>query len=158
MSTPTNYACGDSGGREHILYAFRDRFASRFRRSTGLQVAERGGDWSTTSPRVVLAEGPPAMRLGLKNLMSASGIQVVGESGDGERALRLVEEMRPDIVVLDLNLDGETEGTEICRQIKSLPEAPCILLYTAQAFDEDVSSCLLAGAASYVHKCTACEE
>jgi DNA-binding NarL/FixJ family response regulator len=98
------------------------------------------------------------MRLGLKNFMNTSGIQVVGESGDGERALRLVEQMRSDVVVLDLNLDGETDGTEVCRQIKSLPGAPRVLLYTAQAFDEGVSSCLLAGAESYVHKRTACEE
>lgn len=123
-----------------------------------LRVAETRGEWRTTSPRVVLVDGHPATRLGFQDLMNANGIRVVGASGDGDEALRLVEEMRPDVVVLDLNLAGETNGMEVCRQIKSLPEAPHVLVYTAYDFAEDVASCLLAGAESYVHKSTACEE
>jgi DNA-binding NarL/FixJ family response regulator len=140
------------------LYALENRLASGFRKSTVLRVAEAGSEWRTTSSRVFLVDGHPATRLGLKNLLDANGIRVVGESGDGDEALLLVEEMRPDVVVLDLNLAGEMESIEFCRRIKSLPEAPHVLLYTAYEFAEDVSSCLLAGAESYVHKRTTCEE
>lgn len=140
------------------MYAFEDRFSSEFQRNVVLRVAEVRGKWRLASPRVVLVDGHPAVRLGLKDLMNANDIRVVGESGDGDEAVRLVEEMRPDIVVLDLNLAGETSGTELCRRIKSLPEAPYVLVYTAYGFAEDVSSCLLAGAESYVHKRTACQE
>jgi CheY-like chemotaxis protein len=88
-----------------------------------LRVAEAGGEWRTTSSRVFLVDGHPASRLGLKNFLDANHMRVVGEAGDGEEILLLVEEMRPDLVVLDLNLSGETESIEFCRRIKSLPEA-----------------------------------
>ena len=123
-----------------------------------LRVAEAGGEWRTTSSRVFLVDGHPASRLGLKNLLDANDMRVVGEARDGEEILLLVEEMRPALVIFNLNLSGETESIEFCRRIKSLPEAPHILLYTAYEFAGDVSSCLLADNESYVHKRTTCEE
>ncbi len=123
-----------------------------------LRIAEVRSEWRTTLPTVVLVDDHPAMRLGLKDLLNANGMWVAGEAGDGDEALRLVEEMRPDLVVLDLNLSGETDGIEVCRRLKTLPEAPYILVHTAHDFARDVSPCLLAGADSYVHKRTACEE
>ena len=97
-----------------------------------------------TLPKIVLVDGHPAMRLGLKDLLNANGMWVAGESGNGDEALRLVEEMRPDLVVLDLNLAGETNGVELCSRIKSLPGAPYVLVHTAHNFARDVSPCLLA--------------
>ena len=140
------------------MYAREDRFASGFRKSVVLRIAEVRGKWRVTLPRIVLVDGHPAMRLGLKDLLNANGMWVAGESGNGDEALRLVEEMRPDLVVLDLNLAGETNGIELCRRIKGLPEAPYVLVHTAHDFARDVSPCLLAGADSYVHKRTTCEE
>lgn len=83
---------------------------------------------------------------------------MVGECVEGREALRLVEEVRPDLVVLDLGLTDEVDGIELCRRIKSLPEAPYLLVYTDHTFAESISPCLLAGVDSYLHKRSTCEE
>ena len=107
---------------------------------------------------VVIADGHPTMRLGLKGLLRTTEIRVVGETGDGDEALRLARERRPDLVVLGLNLSGETNGIEACRRIKSLPRPPSVLVYAAYDFADHVSSCLLAGADGCLNKRVSCEE
>lgn len=108
--------------------------------------------------RVLVADGHPSMRLGMKGLVLNTDVRVVGEAGDGEEALRLTEELRPDLVTLGLNLVGEGDGIDCCWRIKDLPDPPKVLVHTAYNFTDDVSSCLLAGADSYVHKRCDCEE
>jgi DNA-binding NarL/FixJ family response regulator len=85
-------------------------------------------------------------------------MQIVGEAGTGEEALRLVTEAAPDLVVLDLNLAGKPSGIELCRRIKVLPGAPYILIFTAYNLAEDVASRSLSGANGYLHKCSDSEE
>ena len=109
--------------------------------------------------RVLLVDGHPAMRLGIQELLSVAGdMRVVGEMGDGEEALRLVNELRPDLIVLGLNLTGDTDGIEVCQTVKASLDPPRVLVHTAHNFTDDVSSCLLAGADSYLHKRSCCEE
>ena len=107
--------------------------------------------------RVLVVDGHPTMRLGLVVLLGDAGMHVVGETGDGEEALRIVGEERPDLVVLGLNLAGGTDGVETCRAVKALPDAPYVLVHTAYDFAEDVSSCFSAGADSYLHKRAECD-
>ena len=67
---------------------------------------------------LVLADKHPIIRLGLKTLLESQGdITVVGETDDGLEALRLVETVQPDIVILDLALSG-LNGMEVTRQIQ----------------------------------------
>lgn len=108
--------------------------------------------------RVVIADGHPAMRLGMRGLLLNTDFLVVGEAGDSEAALRLVEDLGPELVTLGLNLVGEADGIDCCRRLKNLPSPPKVLVHTAYNFAGDVSSCLLAGADSYVHKRCGCEE
>lgn len=108
--------------------------------------------------RVVVADGHPVMRLGLKGLLLATEARVVGESGCGEETLGLVEQTRPDLVVLGLNLVEEMDGVEACRRLKALPEPPRVLVHTAYNLDDDVSSCLFAGADGFLHKSAGCEK
>ena len=79
-------------------------------------------------------------------------MQIVGEAGTGEEALRLVTETAPDLVVLDLNLAGKPNAIELCRKIKALPDAPQLLIFTADNLAEDVPSPSLTGANGYLHK------
>lgn len=74
------------------------------------------------------------------------------ECDAGEKALPIIEDSRPDVVVMGLNPTGITDGVELCSQIKSIPEGPYVLIHTAYNYAEDVSSCFLAGADSYLHK------
>ena len=103
--------------------------------------------------RILVVDGHPAMRLGIRVLLDVTGgMCVVGEAGNGEEAVRLVEESQPDLAVVGLNLNGEPDGIEVCRRLKTLPEPPRVLVHAACDFATGVSSCLLAGADGYLHK------
>ena len=106
--------------------------------------------------RIVIADGHPVMRLGLKGLLLATEARVVGETGCGKEALKLVEGVGPDVVVLGLNLVEEMDGVEACRRLKALPDPPRVLVHTAHNLPEDVSSCLFAGADAFLHKSVGC--
>lgn len=103
--------------------------------------------------RVLLVEDHPTMRLGLKSVLEVhSDIEVVGEAENVVEALGYTREKTPEIVVLDLRLKGERSGIELCREIKSLPDPPRVVVYTAHNSEEEIFSCRLSGAESYVHK------
>jgi two-component system response regulator DevR len=103
--------------------------------------------------RIAVVDGHPVTRTGLKTVLGEEeDIQVVGQAESGGEALRLIAEAAPDLVVLGLNLVGDPDGIEVCRQIKTVPDAPYVLIFTAYNFAEDMASSLLAGADSYLHK------
>lgn len=103
--------------------------------------------------RVLLVDDHPAIRLGMKSLLDLTDdIQVVGEAKDADGAMRLVTELEPDLVVLDLRLKGETGGIEVCRDIKALPGPPRVLIHTAHNRAEDLAMVTLVGADGYLHK------
>ena len=109
-------------------------------------------DDSQTSParRVVVAEDEALIRLDVVEMLREAGFDVVGEAGDGEQAVRLAEELRPDLVVLDVKmpvLDGITAAERIVRA----RIAPVVLL-TAFSQRELVERARDAGAMAYVVK------
>jgi DNA-binding NarL/FixJ family response regulator len=107
--------------------------------------------------KILVADGHPTMRLGLKGLLLATEARVVGESGSGEETVKLAEETRPDLVVLGLNLVEEMDGVETCRRLKEFPEPPRVLVHTSQNLPEAVYSCLFAEADAFLHKSAGCE-
>jgi DNA-binding NarL/FixJ family response regulator len=100
--------------------------------------------------RILLVDDHPTMRFGLKHLL-ASAAEVVGEAENADDAVRLTRELHPELVLLDLRL-GEDSGIEVCREVKALPEAPRVLVFTAHTSVEDVAGATLAGADGYLHK------
>jgi DNA-binding NarL/FixJ family response regulator len=100
--------------------------------------------------RILLVDDHPTVRLGLKQLLTSTA-EVVGEAENAGDAVRLTGELRPDLVLLDLRL-GDDSGIEVCREIKTLPEAPRVLVFTAHASAADVAGATLAGADGYLHK------
>jgi response regulator NasT len=101
-------------------------------------------------PRVVVAEDEALIRLDLVEMLGEEGYQVVGEAGDGERAVRLAEELRPDLVVLDVKmprLDGIAAAERIARQ----RIAPVVIL-TAFSQRDLVERARDAGAMAYLVK------
>jgi DNA-binding NarL/FixJ family response regulator len=108
--------------------------------------------------KILLVDDHPTVRFGLKHLLaSADGTEVVGEAENAVDAVRLVEDLRPDLVLLDLRL-GEDSGIEVCREIKALLGSPRVLVFTAHASVEDVAGATLAGADGYLHKGVAGEK
>jgi DNA-binding NarL/FixJ family response regulator len=79
-------------------------------------------------------------------------VKVVGEAESAKEALWLAEELEPDLVILDLRLGDGSCGIETCREIKSLPEPPRVLVYTAYNALPDLAGATLAGADGYFHK------
>ena len=90
-------------------------------------------------------------RTGLRNLLEEQGVQVVGEAENGTDALRMVREVAPDVVVMDLNMPG-ISGVEATRQISMFAPLTRVLVLTISDQDSDVMEAVMAGACGYLLK------
>jgi NarL family two-component system response regulator LiaR len=75
----------------------------------------------------------------------------VGEAGDGEEAVKLAKELKPDVVVMDIAMP-KLNGVEATKQIKALNPSIAILILTAYDYDQYIFALLEAGAAGYLLK------
>ncbi len=102
--------------------------------------------------RLMLVDDHAILRAGLVNLLNGEpGLQVVAVADDGESALKLWQEHRPDIMLLDISMGG-MDGIETVRRLRTdFPEARVIMLTSSEA-EEDVRHSLEAGASGYVTK------
>ncbi len=108
---------------------------------------------STNALRVVIADDHQLFREGLRGMLQEAGMEVVGEAADGADAVALVQELRPQVAVLDLNMPG-TSGLQALRRIaRSNPDIQTVVL-TVSAEDGDVVEALAAGACGYLLKDT----
>lgn len=103
--------------------------------------------------RVLLADDHALFREGLVSLLSAHGIEVVGEASDGIEALALARELRPDVILMDLTMPG-VGGLEATRLVKAeLPEIKVVVLTVSEA-DTDLFEAIRSGAHGYLVKST----
>jgi AmiR/NasT family two-component response regulator len=100
--------------------------------------------------RVVVAEDESLIRLDIVETLRDNGFEVVGEAGDGETAVKLVEELRPDLVVMDVKMP-QLDGISAAERINKQNIAPVVLL-TAFSQSELVQRASEAGALAYVVK------
>ncbi len=102
--------------------------------------------------RIVLADDHAILRQGTAELLRREpGLEVVGEAGDGQHAIDLVQALRPDIVVMDVRMPG-VSGVEATRRIRAAWPAVQVLVLTAHDDDQYVFSLLEAGASGYLLK------
>lgn len=104
-----------------------------------------------TARRVVVAEDESLIRLDIVETLRDNGFDVVGEAGDGEEAVRLVEELRPDLVVMDVKMP-KLDGISAAEQINSTGNIVPVVLLTAFSQRELVERAAEAGALAYVVK------
>ncbi|MDX6510988.1 MAG: hypothetical protein QOE36_492 [Gaiellaceae bacterium] len=90
-------------------------------------------------------------RTGLRNLLEEHSLDIVGEAQAGSEALKIVRELAPDVVVMDLNMPG-MGGVEATRQIATTAPLTRVLVLTISDQDEDVMDAILAGACGYLLK------
>jgi DNA-binding NarL/FixJ family response regulator len=102
--------------------------------------------------RVYIVDDHHIVRAGLRAIFEEYGqIQVVGEAGDASSTLREVPALHPEVVLVDVRLPGQ-DGCSLCRQLKSLPQAPRVLMLTSFGGADLVLEALASGADGYVLK------
>ncbi|MCB0167345.1 MAG: response regulator transcription factor [Anaerolineae bacterium] len=102
--------------------------------------------------RVVLVDDHPLAREGLRNLLDkAIEIEVVGEADNGTEALGLVETLKPDVLVLDMEMPG-LSGVEVAQQLKSTESPVRVLALSAHNDKAYIMGLLANGAAGYLVK------
>ena len=108
--------------------------------------------------QVLLADDHTIVRQGLRSILEQqAGINVVAEAQNGREAVRLTEQLKPDVVLMDFSMP-DLNGLEATRQIKQrLPDTK-VLILTRHADNEYIKSILSAGAAGYLLKKSAAEE
>ena len=102
--------------------------------------------------RIMLVDDHAILRAGLANLLNVEpGLTVVAMADDGDAALQLWSEHRPDVTLLDINLAG-MDGIETLRQLRASHPAARVLMLTSSEAEEDIRHALEAGACGYVTK------
>ncbi|MBH0121500.1 ANTAR domain-containing response regulator [Rhodococcus sp. NPDC003382] len=105
---------------------------------------------STTPRRVVVAEDEALIRLDLVEMLREEGYDVVGEAGDGQRAVELAAELKPDLVIMDVKMPRR-DGIDAASEIAERRIAPVVIL-TAFSQRELVERARDAGAMAYLVK------
>jgi DNA-binding NarL/FixJ family response regulator len=105
-----------------------------------------------TPVRVILADDHALVREGTAELLErAGGIRVVGQAADGLEALRLVQSLRPDVLLLDLAMPG-LDGIELARRVRQVAPATAVVALSAHDEEAYVLAMLEAGAVGYLSK------
>ncbi|MFE7169641.1 response regulator [Streptomyces sp. NPDC057616] len=104
--------------------------------------------------RLLLCDDHAVVRAGLRALLSsADGIEVVGEAGGGEEALAMAARLRPDVVLMDLQLGEGMDGVTATRRLTAEAEdGPRVLVLTMFDTDADITRAIEAGATGYLLK------
>jgi two-component system NarL family response regulator len=101
--------------------------------------------------RVLLVDDHRLLSEGVSNLLAAHGIEVLGVAGDGVEAITLMQELNPDVILMDIRMP-RCDGLSATRQIKALRPEMKILMLTTSAEDEDLFESVKSGAAGYLLK------
>jgi response regulator NasT len=104
----------------------------------------------STQTRVVIADDESVIRLDLKEMLQSLGYLVIGEAGDGESAVNLARDLKPDIVIMDIKMPG-VDGIQAARLLTEERVAP-VLLLTAFSQTELIEGAKAAGVVGYIVK------
>lgn len=101
---------------------------------------------------IVIADDHAVVRQGTRALLEREqDLEVVGEAGDGEEAVKLIEQLRPEVAIVDISMP-KLNGVEVTRRVKLRCPSTAVLILTAYDNDEYIFALLEAGAAGYLLK------
>jgi DNA-binding NarL/FixJ family response regulator len=101
--------------------------------------------------RVLIVDDHPMVREGVRSMLEPAGVQIAGEAGTGEDALRMAAALEPDIVLLDLELP-DLDGLAVLRRLKAFERPMAVLVVTMHDDPALVRRAVEGGAAGYVLK------
>ena len=100
-------------------------------------------------PRLIIADDNPLLRDALKNALAGSNMEIIGEAGDGIETMEKVEELEPDILLLDMNMP-ELDGLTVLERLKTI--RPNLKIIVFSIYDHYTEAVLEAGADGYFAK------
>ena len=109
------------------------------------------------SIRLVLADDHRMLREGLRRSLTDEGFDIVGEAADGEEAIRVIDEVRPDVVLMDVTMP-ELDGVAAAAQVHERHPDIRVIMLTMHADAEVVTAAIRAGASGYLVKDCSTEE
>jgi DNA-binding NarL/FixJ family response regulator len=115
------------------------------------ELLETAGDRQVDALRVLIVDDHDLFRTGLRNLLEEQGVHIVGEASSGADSVKIVRELAPDVVVMDLNMPG-MGGVDATRHITSVAPLTRVVMLTISDEDSDVMDAILAGACGYLLK------
>ena len=101
--------------------------------------------------RVLIVDDHPMVREGMRSMLEPAGVQIAGEAGTGEDALRMAAALEPDVVLLDLELP-DLDGLAVLRRLKAFERPIAVLVVTMHDDPALVRRAVEGGAAGYVLK------
>ncbi|HUI89492.1 MAG TPA: response regulator transcription factor [Anaerolineales bacterium] len=101
--------------------------------------------------RILVADDHSLFRDGLTSLLKASGFEIAGEVGNGEQAVRETLRLKPDIVLMDLNMP-DMNGLQALRQIRAMAPSTKVVMLTVSDRTEDLVEAIESGAYGYLLK------
>lgn len=120
-------------------------------RERGWQFISTERDMNEKPLRILLADYHDVVRAGIRSMVEAKGWQVTAEAATGKEAVKLAMEMKPDVVVLDLDIP-ELDGLSVTRQIKKNSPRTEVVIFTMHDNDYVIREVLAAGARGFVLK------
>ena len=121
------------------------------------EVLQPTSERQNESLRVLIVDDHDLFRTGLRNLLEEQGVTVVGEASSGGEAVKIVRELAPDVVVMDLNMPG-MGGVEATRHIAGVAPLTRVVMLTISDQDSDVMDAILSGACGYLLKDASIQE
>jgi DNA-binding NarL/FixJ family response regulator len=101
--------------------------------------------------RVLLADDHSIVRRGLRGLLDVEGLSVVAEASDGLEAIRLCEEHRPDLLILDIGMP-KLSGIEVTARVHKMDRPPGVIILSVHGDESYIMRALAAGARAYLLK------
>jgi len=103
------------------------------------------------SIRLMLADDHRMLREGLRRSMTEAGFEVVGEAGDGVEAVAMADDLRPDVILMDVTMPN-CDGVEACRRVIESGTDTRVVMLTMHADQEVLANAIRAGAIGYLTK------
>lgn len=102
-------------------------------------------------PTTLIVDDHRSFRTGARRLLEAGGLEVVGEAADGASAIAQVERLRPELVLLDIDL-GADSGFEVARRLTAAGDGPAVILISSHEYSDFGAEIAASGATGFVAK------